>query len=131
MPINGGEAASGVAHLTLGVADLTRNERGYVSWFCCEHRVKSLDSAYPHISVHSNCVGCVIEPRNRHVAGAETVEIVECNMSGAATRGAVALLGSKSTSRAEGMHWKLGDPASDHWRGYALVRIGKVRSRSR
>ena len=25
-------------------------------------------------------------------------------------RGAVALPGSKSTSRAEGMHWKLGDP---------------------
>jgi hypothetical protein len=32
-------------------------------------------------SVHSNCVGFVIEPRNRHVAGAETVEIVERNMS--------------------------------------------------
>jgi hypothetical protein len=55
-------------------------------------------------------VGCVIEPRNGHVAGAETVEIVECNMSGAAMRGAVALPGSKSTSRAEGRHWKLGDP---------------------
>jgi hypothetical protein len=59
------------------------------------------------------------------------VEIVECNMSSAVTRGAVALPGSKSTSRAEGMHWKLGDPASDHWHEYALVRIGKVRSQSR
>jgi hypothetical protein len=29
------------------------------------------------------------------------------------------------------MHWKLGDPASDQWHEYALVRIGEVRSRSR
>jgi hypothetical protein len=58
-------------------------------------------------------------------------KLVECNMSGAAMRGAAALPGSKSTSRAEGMHWKLGDPASDQWHEYALVRIGEVRSRSR
>ena len=59
------------------------------------------------------------------------MEVVERNMSSAAMRGAVALPGSKSTSRAEGRHWKLGDPASDQWHEYAVVRIGKVRSRSR
>ena len=46
-------------------------------------------------------------------------------------RGVVALPGSKNTSRAKGMHRKLGDPASDQWHEYALVRIGKVRTRSR
>src|ERR1700674_2918500 len=41
-------------------------------------------------------VGFVIEPRNRHVAEAETVEIVERNMSMADMRGhAVVLPGSK------------------------------------
>jgi hypothetical protein len=57
--------------------------------------------------------------------------VAERNMSGAATRGTVALPGSKNTSRAKGLRRKLGDPASDHWQEYALVRIGKVRSRSR
>ena len=70
-------------------------------------------------------------PANGLVAGAETVEIVERNTNDAAMRGIVVLPGSKSTSRVEGMHWKLGDPASDQWHEYALVRIGKVRSRSR
>jgi hypothetical protein len=46
-----------------------------------------------------------------------------------AKQDAVALRGTKSTSRAEGRHRKLGDPASDQWHEYALVRIGKVRSR--
>ena len=57
--------------------------------------------------------------------------MVERNMNGAAMRGAVALPGSKTTSRAKGLRRKLGDPASDHWQEYALVRIGKARSRSR
>jgi len=38
-------------------------------------------------SVHSGCVGCVIEPRNGYVAGAETVQRVERNMDRAAKRG--------------------------------------------
>jgi hypothetical protein len=38
-------------------------------------------------SVHSGCVGCVIEPRNGYVAGAETVQRVERNMGRAAKRG--------------------------------------------
>jgi hypothetical protein len=37
-------------------------------------------------SVHSGCVGCVIEPRNGYVAGAETVQRVERNMDRAAKR---------------------------------------------
>jgi hypothetical protein len=59
------------------------------------------------------------------------VEIVERNMSMADMRGRVVLPGSKSTSRAKGLHRKLGDPATDQRRGIALARIGKVRSRSR
>jgi len=43
--------------------------------------------------------GVSIEPRNKQVAGAEIVEVVESNMSGAVMRGAVALPGSKNTSR--------------------------------
>jgi hypothetical protein len=38
-------------------------------------------------SVHSGCVGCVIEPRNGLIAGAETVEMVERNMDTAVKRG--------------------------------------------
>ena len=52
-------------------------------------------------SVHSGCVGCVIEPRNGYVAGAETVQSVERNMDRAAKRGHARLPGSKSRSRAK------------------------------
>ena len=57
--------------------------------------------------------------------------MVERNMSNAAMRGIAVLPGSESTSRAQGMHRKLGDPAFGQRRHYALVRIGKARSRSR
>ena len=57
--------------------------------------------------------------------------MVERNMSNAVTRGIVVPPGSRATSRAKGSRWNLGGPPSDH-RHYAdLVRIGKVRSRSR
>jgi len=57
--------------------------------------------------------------------------MVERNMSNAVMRGIVIPPGSKATSRAKGSHRNLGYPTSDH-RPYAdLVRIGKVRSRSR
>jgi len=59
------------------------------------------------------------------------VEIVERNTSRADRRGTAVLPGSKSTSRAKGMHRKLGDPTFDQWQGHALARIGKARSRSR
>ena len=56
------------------------------------------------------------------------MEIVERNMSKAAMRGTAILPGSKSTSRAKGMHRKLGDPTFDQRLCYALARIGKARS---
>jgi hypothetical protein len=59
------------------------------------------------------------------------VEIVERNMSKADMRGTAILPGSKSTSRAKGMHRKLGGPRFDRVQWYALARIGKARSRSR
>jgi hypothetical protein len=82
-------------------------------------------------SVHSGCVGCVIEPRNGLDAGAEIVVKVECNMSNAVMRGTAALPGSKSTSRAKGSRRNLGGPAPDQRYEYVLARIGKARSRSR
>jgi hypothetical protein len=65
------------------------------------------------------------------IAGAESFYSLEGNMCGTVMRGAVALPGSKATSRATGSHRKLGGLGSD---GAALplpARIGKVRSRSR
>jgi hypothetical protein len=59
------------------------------------------------------------------------VEIVERNTSDAVMRGITVLPGSKSTSRAKGMHRKLGGPAFGQLQCYAGVRIGKARSRSR
>ena len=53
------------------------------------------------------------------------MEIVERNMSKADMRGTAILPGSKSTSRAKGMHWKLGGPTFDQRQCYALARIGK------
>ena len=63
-------------------------------------------------------------------AGAEAVVLVEGNMCGTAMRGAVALPGSKATSRTKGSCRNLGDPAFDQ-RQCWLVRTGKARSRSR
>src|ERR1700730_18481797 len=63
-------------------------------------------------SVHSGCVGCVIEPRNDEFAGAETVVIVERNMCNAVMRGIAVPPGSKSTSRAKGLRRNLGYPTS-------------------
>ena len=46
------------------------------------------------------------------IAGAESFHSLEGNMCGTAMRGAVALPGSKATSRAKGSHRKLGGLAS-------------------
>ena len=43
-----------------------------------------------------------MEPRNQLIAGAETVQSVERNMSDAVMRGIVALPGSETTSRTKG-----------------------------
>ena len=52
--------------------------------------------------------GVLLSLENHDSAEAETVSNVEGNMCGTATRGAVALPGSKATSRAKGSHRKLG-----------------------
>jgi len=59
-------------------------------------------------------------------AGAEAVIDVEGNMCGAVMRGAVALPGSKATSRTKGSRRNLGDLAPDHRPLAALVRMRKV-----
>ena len=66
------------------------------------------------------------------IAGAEAVATAEGNMCGADMRGAVALPGSKATSRTNGTRRNLGDLASDRaaLRG-CPARVGKARSRSR
>ena len=53
------------------------------------------------------------EPRNGNNAGAEGFHSLEGNMCGTVMRGADALPGSKATSRAKGLHRKLGDLGSD------------------
>ena len=65
------------------------------------------------------------------VAGAEAVRTAEGNMCGAAMQGAVALPGSKATSRTNGTRRNLGDLRPDRAALAAPVRIGKARSRSR
>ena len=66
------------------------------------------------------------------IAGAESFYSLEGNMCGTAMRGAVALPGSKATSRAKGSHRKLGGLVSGRQRRVrGTVRIGKVRNRSR
>jgi hypothetical protein len=69
------------------------------------------------------------------VAGAEGFHSLEGNMCGTVMRGAVALPGSKATSRAKGSYRNLGGLVSDRRCSVAFtrtaVRIGKARSRSR
>ena len=59
----------------------------------------------------------MIEPRNRYVAEAETVHMVERNMCDAVMRGIVVPPGSKSTSRANGSRRKLGGLVSGRYYG--------------
>ena len=69
------------------------------------------------------------------IAGAEGFYSLEGNMCGTVMRGAVALPGSKATSRAKGSYRNLGGLVSGRRCAVAFaraeVRIGKVRSRSR
>ena len=64
-------------------------------------------------------------------AGAEAVTMAEGNMCGAVMQGAVALPGSKATSRTNGTRRNLGYLTFDRWHYAPKVRIGKARSRSR
>jgi len=65
-------------------------------------------------SVHSGCVGCVIEPRNTLFAGGGGCPLLP-NATWAVPLCEVlsTLPGSKSTSRAKGSRRNLGDPAFD------------------
>ena len=65
-----------------------------------------------------------------YVAGAEPVINVEGNMCGAVMRGAVALPGSKATSRTKGSRRNLGGLMPDHRPSAVLVRMRKAKSRS-
>jgi hypothetical protein len=69
------------------------------------------------------------------IAGAEGFYSLEGNMCGTVMRGAVALPGSKATSRAKGSHRNLGGLGFGRRCRVAArstaVRIGKARSRSR
>ena len=56
--------------------------------------------------------GVGLSHERSYIAGAEGFYSLEGNMCGTAMRGAVALPGSKATSRANGSHRKLGDLAS-------------------
>jgi hypothetical protein len=64
-------------------------------------------------------------------AGAETVQRVEGNMSGAARRGPVALPGSETRSRTKGTRRNLGDLISPMAARSAVGHDGKSRRRSR
>ena len=65
-----------------------------------------------------------------NIAGAEAVFDVEGNMCGAAMRSAVALPGSKATSRTKGSRRNLGGLTPGHRPWAVLVRMRKVRNRS-
>ena len=56
--------------------------------------------------------GVGLSHERSYIAGAESIHSLEGNMCGTAMRGAVALSGSKATSRAKGSHRKLGGLAS-------------------
>ena len=75
--------------------------------------------------------GVGVSHDNDKIAGAETFSSVEGNMCGAAMRGAVALPGSRATSRMKGTRRNLGDLLSGRMASATPVRIGKARSRSR
>src|SRR5512139_2900338 len=71
-------------------------------------------------------MGCGIEPRKiRHRRG-RGFHSLEGNMCGTAMRGAVALPGSKATSRAKGSHRNLGDLGSGR-RRWVLREYGGPR----
>jgi hypothetical protein len=71
-----------------------------------------------------------LSPEMRKLAEAETFEVVEGHVAGAAMRGSVVLPGSKTTSCSKGSWRNLGDLTADRRREVA-ARIGKALSRSR
>ena len=84
-----------------------------------------------HGEAYTAIVGVCMEPRNQLIAGAETVQSVERNMSDAVMRGIVALPGSETTSRTKGSRRNLGDLRPPAAAKAVPGRFGKARSRSR
>ena len=76
-------------------------------------------------------MGSVLSHERNFNAGAETVQIVEGNMSGAVMRGTAALPGSETRSRAKGSRRNLGDLISPAAAKVAVGHDGKSRRRSR
>ena len=96
---------------------------------CCVATGDSGCEAYTAIAC-----GVGLSHERSYVAGAEGFHSLEGKMCGTAMRGAVALPGSKATSRAKGSHRNLGYLVSGRRRRVVqstAVRIGKARSRSR
>jgi hypothetical protein len=75
--------------------------------------------------------GGILSRERKKIAEVEAVDEAEDNMSSAAMRGAVALPWSKTPSRTKGARRNLGDLMSGRAAVAALVRVGKVLSRSR
>jgi putative ABC transport system substrate-binding protein len=81
--------------------------------------------------VHSDVeIGMAITTLAREPGGGLVV-MPDAFMCGTVMRGAVALPGSKATSRANGSRRKLGDPMSDRQPTRLAARVGKARSCSR
>src|SRR6516165_5923106 len=97
---------------------------------CCGATGDSGREAYTAIAW-----GVGLSHERSYVAGAESFYSLEGNMCGTVRqgmRGAVALPGSKATSRAKGSYRNLGGLASGRQRRVrGTVRIGKARSHSR
>jgi hypothetical protein len=89
--------------------------------------LKSVLAGLMHRQQREGAAGYGSESRNDLIAAAQTVFVVERNMSNAAMRGVVVPPGSRATSRAQGSRWNLGGLASDHRPCADLVRIGKAR----
>src|ERR1700731_2921796 len=75
--------------------------------------------------------GVGLSHERKNFAEAETLGTVEGNMCGIAMRDAVAPPGSKATSRPKGTRRNLRGLMAGHRLQSRLVRIGKVRNRSR
>src|SRR5215510_86832 len=89
---------------------------------CCAATGDSGREAYTAIAW-----GVGLSHERSDIAGAESFHSLEGNMCGTAMRGAVALPGSKATSRAKGSYRKLGGLMSDRRRRMRCEYGGQTR----
>ena len=75
--------------------------------------------------------GVGLSHERSYIAGAESFYSLEGNMCGTVMRGAVALPGSKATSRAKDRIGTWEVSSLTHWPCASTVRAGKVRSQRR